>query len=90
MVNIATLNGQVHLYVVHRVDEPQVVNMLEYHPIEVGVDVNVQNGSEVHVDVEVNDSPAEEVVGVSEGPAGEDVRVSEGTIMFVKMSEGTI
>ncbi|QCE00283.1 hypothetical protein DEO72_LG7g1573 [Vigna unguiculata] len=39
------------------------------------------NGSEVHVDVEVNDGPAEEVVGVSEGPAGEDVRMSEGTII---------
>ncbi|QCD93338.1 hypothetical protein DEO72_LG5g1411 [Vigna unguiculata] len=91
MVNIATLNGQVHLYVVHRVDEPQVVNMLEYHPIEVGADVNVQNGSEVHVDVEVNDGPVEEVVGVSEGPAGEDVRVSEGTAeVDVGVNEGQV
>jgi len=32
MVNIATLNGQVHLYVVHTMDEAGVVNMLEYHP----------------------------------------------------------
>jgi len=31
MVNIVTLNGQVHLYVVHTVDEVEVVNMLEYH-----------------------------------------------------------
>jgi len=91
MVNIVTLNGQVHLYVVHRVDEPQVVNMLEYHPIEVGADVNVQNGSEVHVDVEVNDGPVEEVVGVSEGPAGEDVRVSEGTAeVDVGVNEGQV
>jgi len=33
MVNIAILNGQVHLYVVHTMDKPQVVNMLEYYPI---------------------------------------------------------
>jgi len=32
MVNIATLNGHVHLYVVHTMDEVDVVNMLEYHP----------------------------------------------------------
>ena len=31
MVNIATLNGQVHLYVVHKMDETEVVNLLEYH-----------------------------------------------------------
>ena len=78
MVNIATLNYQVHLYVVHRVDEPQVVNMLEYHPIEDGAEVNVQNGSEVQVDVRVSEGPAEEDVGVNEGPVEVDVGVNEG------------
>jgi len=32
MVNIATLNGQVHLYMVHFVCEPQVVHMIEDQP----------------------------------------------------------
>jgi len=32
MVNIATLNGQVHLYVVHFVCEPQVVHMIKDQP----------------------------------------------------------
>jgi len=94
MVNIATLNGQVHFYVVHRVDEPQVVNMLEYHLIEDGAEVNVQfegdnevvievdvgmhNGSEVQVDMGMSEGPAEVDMGVNEGPTEEDVRVSEG------------
>jgi len=73
MVNIATLNGQVHLYVVHRVDEPQVVNMLEYHPIEDEAEVNVQlegdNEAAIEVDVGMhNGSEVEVDMGVSEGP----------------------
>jgi len=36
MVNIATLNGQVHLYVVHFVCEPQVVHMIEDQPVVEG------------------------------------------------------
>lgn len=34
MVNIDTLNGQVHLYVVHIMSKPQIINMLEYLPGE--------------------------------------------------------
>jgi len=60
MVNIATLNGQVHLYVVHKVDEAKVVNLLEYHPVveegDVREGVQVQNeddGGEVDEGVQV-------------------------------------
>jgi len=59
-VNIATLNGQVHLYVVHKVDEAEVVNLLEYHPVveegDVREGVQVQNeddGGEVDEGVQV-------------------------------------
>jgi len=38
MVNIGILNGQVHLYVVHMVSEPQIVHFLEYCGHEVGVE----------------------------------------------------
>jgi len=60
MVNIATLNGQVHLYVVHKVDEAEVVNLLEYHPVveegDVREGLQVQNeddGGEVDEGVQV-------------------------------------
>ena len=41
MVNIAILNGQVHLFVVHMVSEPQIVHMLEYGGNEVAADEGV-------------------------------------------------
>jgi len=41
MVNIAILNGQVHLFVVHMVFEPQIVHLLEYGGNEVTVDEGV-------------------------------------------------
>jgi len=31
MVNIARLNGEVHLFVEHSLSEPQVIEMLEYY-----------------------------------------------------------
>ncbi|XP_014511812.1 uncharacterized protein LOC106770522 [Vigna radiata var. radiata] len=36
MVNLATLNGQVHLYVVHNVSEAEVIQMIEYNVDEGG------------------------------------------------------
>jgi len=58
MVNIATLSGQVHLYVVHKVDEAEVRNMLEYHhdveegdvqgDVEGDVSKGVQSENEEH------------------------------------------
>jgi len=38
MVNIAILNGQVHLYVVHMVSEPQIIHLLEYCVVEIATD----------------------------------------------------
>ncbi|XP_014522674.1 uncharacterized protein LOC106779133 [Vigna radiata var. radiata] len=32
MITLARLNGQVHLFVVHKVSEPEVIHMLEYVP----------------------------------------------------------
>ena len=31
MVNIARLNGQVHLFVVHKMCEPEIIEMSEYN-----------------------------------------------------------
>jgi len=51
MVNIATLNGQVHLYVVHKVDEAEVVNLLEYHLVVEEGDVQGDSGGNIEGDV---------------------------------------
>ncbi|KAG2380609.1 uncharacterized protein HKW66_Vig0248790 [Vigna angularis] len=39
MVNLDRLNGQVHLYVVHTVSEPEVIHMIEYNVDEGGEEV---------------------------------------------------
>jgi len=70
MVNIATLNGQVHLYVVHFVCEPQVVHMIEDQPAVEG-DGGVA-GEEVAVQTE-NESRDGDI-----GVANEDVCVGDG------------
>jgi len=49
MVNIATLNGQVHLYVVHFVCKPQVIHMIE-------------GGSEAEAQLSVEGEVEEQVV----------------------------
>ncbi|KOM55997.1 hypothetical protein LR48_Vigan10g188900 [Vigna angularis] len=41
MIALPRLNGEVHLFVVHNVSEPEVINMLEYIP---------QNTDEVEVE----------------------------------------
>jgi len=66
MVNIVILNGQVHLYVVHKVDEAEVVNLLEYHPVVEEGDVHSHSGGnpkgDVRVGVQVqNEDDGEEV-----------------------------
>jgi len=38
MVNIGTLNSQMHLYVVYMVSKPQIVHLLEYCGNEVAAD----------------------------------------------------
>ena len=69
MVNIATLNGQVHLYVVHFVCEPVVVHMIEGGTeTEVGVDGAVEG--EVDVETRGDEEPAV-VGGVEVEAAGE-------------------
>jgi len=65
MVNIATLNGQVHLYVVHKVDEAEVVNMLEYHLDVEEVDVQGDAEGDVSKGVQSeNEERGGEVDGV--------------------------
>ena len=72
MVNIATLNGQVHLYVVHFVCEPIVVHM-----IEGGTEakVVVDGAVEGEVDVETRGGEEPAVVGEVEVEAGVEVGV---------------
>ena len=52
MMNIAILNGQVHLFVVHMVSEPQIVHLLEYGGNEAAADeeVDVEDVVEVGED----------------------------------------
>ena len=70
MVNIATLIGQVHLYVVHFVYEPIVVHMIEGgSEAELGVDGAVEG--EVDVESEADEEPT--VVGGVEVEVGVDV-----------------
>ena len=70
MVNIATLNGQVHLYVVHFVCEPIVVHMIEGGTeAEVVVDGAVEG--EVDVETRADEEPV--VVGGVEVEVGVDV-----------------
>ena len=87
MVNIATLNGQVHLYVVHRVDKPRVVNMLEYNPIKDKAEVHVQlerdNEATVEVDVGMSEGPGEDEIQFEEDPQPQievDVGGNEGPV----------
>ncbi|KAG2403164.1 uncharacterized protein HKW66_Vig0184500 [Vigna angularis] len=42
MINLARLNGQVHLYVVHTVSEPDVIQMIEYNVHEEGQEVALE------------------------------------------------
>jgi len=76
MVNIAILNGQVHLFVVHMVSEPQIVHLLEYGGNEVAVDeeVDVEDVAEVGEDGGVG---AAAVVGEDVG-VGASVEVDGG------------
>ena len=70
MVNIATLNGQVHLYIVHFVCEPIVVHMIKGgSEAELGVDGAVEG--EVDVETEADEEPA--VVDGVEVEVGVDV-----------------
>ncbi|KAG2376433.1 uncharacterized protein HKW66_Vig0154130 [Vigna angularis] len=66
MVNLARLNGQVHLYVVHTVSELEVIQMIEYNVDEGEVD-------EGH-DVEAND--VEETI-VIEGAHDERTKLND-------------
>ncbi|KOM44827.1 hypothetical protein LR48_Vigan06g013300 [Vigna angularis] len=68
MANLGRLNGEVHLYIIHVISEPEVINMLQYVTNgqgQVHVDGEVQeegeeDGDDVHVDDEV-DGDLEEV-----------------------------
>ncbi|XP_047154347.1 spore wall protein 2-like [Vigna umbellata] len=64
LVNIGILNGQVHLYVVHMLADPQVINMLEYFLGE----GDCNDGEQFHVD-------SEPEVGVDSGNYNVQVNV---------------
>ncbi|WVZ25024.1 hypothetical protein V8G54_003568 [Vigna mungo] len=63
MANLGRINGVVHLYVIHVVSEPEVINMLEYVTNDQGqVDAHgevqeesEEDGDDVHVDGDVED-----------------------------------
>ena len=87
MVNIATLNGQVHLYVVHFVCEPQVVHMIEDQPVVEGdgqqeAVVGAENGGNDNVDGDVEEEVVVEIENESpnnvDGVTGEEVVVEVG------------
>ncbi|WVZ10489.1 hypothetical protein V8G54_015019 [Vigna mungo] len=67
MVNLAKLNGQIHLYVVHLVSEVDVIHMIEYNGDEGGEDVE----PEMHEGDEGGEDVEPEMHNVDEG--GEDV-----------------
>jgi len=67
MVNIAIVNGQVHLYVVHMVSKPQIVHLLEYCVNEVAAEakVSMEGGAEVGEDAGIGVAPEVDVeVGI--------------------------
>ncbi|XP_022633170.1 sodium/potassium/calcium exchanger 1-like isoform X1 [Vigna radiata var. radiata] len=82
VVNIAIMNGQAHLFVVHMVSQPDYIHMLEYHSQpELGEVQGVQveggevEGGELEVgDIEVGQVKVDEVV---EGEAFDEVGQEE-------------
>ena len=76
MVNIAILNGQVHLFVVHMVSEPQIVHLLAYGGNEVAADEEVdvessEGSSESDEDFDVHSwNESKEELYVAEGDDG--------------------
>ncbi|KOM57917.1 hypothetical protein LR48_Vigan11g095000 [Vigna angularis] len=79
MANLGRLNGEVHLYVIHVVSEPEVINMVEYVTNDQGQvhdDGEVQeddeeDGDNVHVDGEVDGDLEEVQQGEEHGDAVE-------------------
>ncbi|WVZ06016.1 hypothetical protein V8G54_019362 [Vigna mungo] len=80
MVNLARLNGRVHLYVVHCVSQGDVIQMIEYNVHEEQLDEGVQHeGGESakldvdRIEVEVDGEEVEVVVGEGEGIEHDEV-----------------
>ena len=102
MVNIAILNGQVHLFVVHMVSEPQIVHLLAYGGNEVAADEEVdvessEGSSESDEDFDVHSwNESKEELYVAEGddglfdvPIGGD-DASEDELFEVRIKEGNV
>ncbi|WVZ03648.1 hypothetical protein V8G54_024454 [Vigna mungo] len=83
MVNLARLNGEVHVFVIHLVSEPEVIHMLEFVRNDGQVEErgDVEMGEEVEVEEvrSVNVEEVEEVGGVLEemGDVDGQVEVEE-------------
>ncbi|WVZ00607.1 hypothetical protein V8G54_026676 [Vigna mungo] len=100
MLNIARLNDEVHLYVVHNMGEPQIIEFIDWVGGEegYGVDVEVhtegdgQEGGEVQVEVqveggEVQDEVQVEDAGVDEVQDGEVQGEVQGEVHHVEEPE---
>ncbi|XP_047162143.1 uncharacterized protein LOC124832066 [Vigna umbellata] len=99
MVNLARLNGQVHLYVVHTVSEPEVIDMIEYNVDEGVLDerteeddggVTSQFGEATYDGVDGHGERIEVDVGEDDVGEGERIQVHVGEVdrMEVHVGEG--
>ncbi|WVZ13156.1 hypothetical protein V8G54_017686 [Vigna mungo] len=90
MVNLATLNGQVHLYVVHNVYEAEVIQMIEYNVDEAEVEGGDPKGNEFGEGAEVVVEEAEMIETEVEGGDAErteDLKV-QGKELEVEEGDG--
>ncbi|WVZ16036.1 hypothetical protein V8G54_013602 [Vigna mungo] len=74
MANLARLNGEVHLYVVHVVSEPEVIHMLQYITNDEG---KVEGNDEVQKEVHEGEEDGDDVEVDGEGD-GDLQEVHEG------------
>ncbi|KOM34526.1 hypothetical protein LR48_Vigan02g067600 [Vigna angularis] len=87
MVNLAHLNGQVHLYVVHTISQPDVIHMIEYNVDEGGEEVapQVNEGGEVAQFAEGVDDGLRQ--GLDEGVGGDGERIKAQDVSHAEMTE---
>ncbi|KAG2409205.1 uncharacterized protein HKW66_Vig0040270 [Vigna angularis] len=87
MVNLAHLNEQVHLYVVHTISQPDVIHMIEYNVDEGGEEVapQVNEGGEVAQFAEGVDDGLRKVL--DEGVGGDGERIKAQVVSHTEMTE---
>ncbi|KOM31825.1 hypothetical protein LR48_Vigan01g138100 [Vigna angularis] len=89
MVTLAHLNGQIHLYVVHTVFEPDVIHMIEYKVDEGGDEVapQVNEGGGGAQFVEGIDDGVRQQLDEGVGVDGERIKVFVGQAEMTKANE---